>query len=343
MKDLFGPNISGYKDGKPQPKEEETWPATNSGFVHTNRHKGCEQFTMDYFELGTLSIVHQMAQDFVVCDNWFCDFPGHTNPNRAFMHCATDGNVQFDSNASEIDSKTIYQLLCENGRSSKMYARTNKYDAVANADWEWVINVPQSARASTAEFVKDVGMGTLPFYSFVSCFSPRKNLDGSVDQWNTSMHPAAHVEAGENYLAAIYNKLRASQLWNKTLLVVTFDENGGYYDHVRPPKTVSPDPEHKTQDFDYTLLGPRIPALLVSPWLSKGKVDSTQYQNTSILRYVENAAVGSPNSRISLTARDASARSIGCAFELHGVDEARTDCPEQYPYYQGVGGHNLED
>ncbi len=114
------------------------------------------------------------------------------------------------------------------------------------------------------------------------------------------MHPPSDVRYGENYLAAVYNSL-FGQLqdkatgqwhyvcpdWDKTLLIVTFDENGAIYDHAVPPVTQSPDGiDANGYNFDFTSLGPRIPALLISPWLGAG-VDHTQYQNTSILRCIQ--------------------------------------------------------
>jgi phospholipase C len=160
---------------------------------------------------------------------------------------------------------------------------------------------------------------------------------------DTSLHPASMIQPGENLLAAVYNTLRNSPCWNDTLLVINFDENGGIYDHVFPPTTTPPDPEAPpaTQStvgccgnnwtlnstFDFSLLGFRVPALLISPWLSRG-IDNTQYQNTSVLRFIidtMNANYGT--SAAYLTSRDASAPSLDSVFSQFGQSTMRTDCP----------------
>ncbi|WP_293403640.1 alkaline phosphatase family protein [Polaromonas sp.] len=142
------------------------------------------------------------------------------------------------------------------------------------------------------------------------------------------MHPAADVRWGENFVADIYNCLRNSQYWDSTLFIVTFDENGGIYDHVLPPSAVPPgdgvyQPNGSGSQvlFDFSLLGPRIPAILISPWIDPG-IDSTQYQNTSILRFVQDLV--SPTQTISLNQRDLNAPSFASAINRASP---RTDCP----------------
>jgi len=146
------------------------------------------------------------------------------------------------------------------------------------------------------------------------------------------------VRPGENYLAAVYNTLRNSPCWNDTLLIVTFDENGGMYDHVAPPTTVAPNSKtgrdydkylEQYCTFDFSLLGPRIPALLISPWLSSG-VAHQHCQNTSILRYVEDLIGASP-----LNARDDHAPKLDRVFAEFGLQSARPDCPKSIPGYPG--------
>jgi phospholipase C len=152
------------------------------------------------------------------------------------------------------------------------------------------------------------------------------------------MHPNSDIRPGENYLAAVYNALRNSPHWNDTLLIVTFDENGGMYDHVVPPMTAAPQPgtltdpdpyTHQTFSFDFTLLGPRIPALLISPWLSSG-IANGQYQNTSILRFIQ-SMIGAAG----LTNRDASAPALDSAFAEFGLSQRRTNCPAYIAGYSG--------
>ena len=164
------------------------------------------------------------------------------------------------------------------------------------------------------------------------------------------MHPDSLVEAGENFLACIYNALNQSQYWGNTLLIVNFDENGGMYDHKRVPATVAPDFDPNngqqppvwtwkssitglTYSFDFTVLGARIPVLLISPWLQAG-VCNTQYQNTSILRFLQDLL---PNTAEPywLTRRDQNAPSIAPVFDYSqfGASAIRNDCPSNIQGY----------
>lgn len=135
------------------------------------------------------------------------------------------------------------------------------------------------------------------------------------------------------------------------MLIVTFDENGGIYDHVVPPAGIKPDknakpvfappPDGTTYEFDFTLLGLRVPALLISPWLAKNGIDSTQYQNTSILRFIEDLLVGPTGlPRPCLTDRDRQATSIGHVFDQFGLATPRTDCLRTIAGYPGYAWAN---
>src|SRR5262249_48321692 len=97
-------------------------------------------------------------------------------------------------------------------------------------------------------------------------------------------HPPHNIMKGEKLIADIYNALRSNpDLWNSTLFVVYFDEHGGFYDHVVPPAAVAPDDHQCEYTFDQ--LGVRVPALLISPWVSRG-VEHTQFDHTSLLKYL---------------------------------------------------------
>src|SRR5262249_3628605 len=129
-----------------------------------------------------------------------------------------------------------------------------------------------------ANFFSDLINRTLPFYSFIMCWN---DLCANPNPLDTSMHPDSIVESGENLLAVVYNHLRASPYWENTLLIVNFDENGGMYDHKSVPAASPPEigapvsyfhwkHSETKYAFDFSVLGPRIPVLLVSPWLQAG-------------------------------------------------------------------------
>jgi phospholipase C len=331
MFELFGPGTTGWKDGHPLTPPAKTWPSTNCGFVSTIAYNvnpttpGGVQ-AMSYFPYGALQVLHPMASEFVLCDNWFCDTPGHTLLNRFFMHTAqTPGGYLSDDQSKKSDDQTIFDQITSQNFSWKIYSPNQHLDSNF---LDTIRNSPFTGRPMS-EFASDAAAGTLPFYSFLMCWS-----DGA----DTSMHPPSDIRAGENYLAAVYKSLRNGKKWNETLFIVTFDENGGMYDHVAPPLTVAPN-SNLGQDydtnvdlqftFDFTLLGPRVPAIMISPWLRKG-IASTQYQNTSILRFLQ-TLIGAPG----LTARDAQAPVFDGLFATFGLSKPRTDCPTSFPAYAG--------
>lgn len=372
--DLYGPGTTGVINGLPLNNPWPTYPSTNCGFVHVNYQKtgDGEKFPsqdpiMSYFEWETMKVFHALANEFVVCDNWFCDMPGHTAPNRAFMHCATDGDLglQNQDDVKEpnnrlgpmVNRESIFERLEKYGNTWKMYV-PGQYGSGNNVDTDFLNTTVASqeyqpgdhsqtncTNVPLAQFCKDVQSGELATYSFIMCFD---------NQNETSMHPNAAVEPGENLLAGIYNKLRSSKHWNDTLLVINFDENGGIYDHLRPPRTVPPAPDQpasqvivkdkktgklSTYTFDFSLLGFRIPSILISPWLKKG-IASQQLQNTSILRFLQDRFCPpvSPFDPLQppisyLTQRDRFASSIQTVFDDFGLDAPRTDCLEQVEPY----------
>lgn len=352
MQELFGPGTTGCQDGLPINAPAKTYPSTNSGFVSTiaynvnaNTRNGPQ--SMSYYQHGSLRVLHRLASEFVLCDNWFCDIPATTLLNRFFMHTAqTDGILTDGQGGTIIGSKTIFDQITEHGASWKMYAPLAEklgqgiIEIIPNPQIDsrflatQIQDSPFTNRPIT-EFAADLAAGKLPLYSFLMCWLPPKISNKSID---TSMHPNSDIRPGENYLAAVYNALRNSPHWNDTLLIVNFDENGGMYDHVAPPKAVAPNSKvgrewdeylqaHCT--FDFTRLGPRIPALLISPWLRRG-IAKQRYENVSILRFIQ-SLIGAPG----LTARDADAPTLDTIFAEFHQPQPRTDCPASVAGYPG--------
>jgi phospholipase C len=372
MTDLFGPSTApglvAFLNGQNLFKQPITFPPTNCGFISSLYYPPNEQHptpihgpivvqelpfpdgpsAMTYFESGSLPVLHGLAQQFVVCDNWFCDMPGHTKANRLFMHCAQTGNLGIvDDEKGVCDSKTIFQLIGEHGKTWKIYAPC---PLLSDARFLSQIQNDPCGAVPIHQFAEDIKSSeTMPFYSFLMCWS------GDTRETESSMHPAARMQPGENYLAAVYNALLNSPVWNQTLLIVTFDENGGLYDHVMPPTVISPVPgssasetyHNITAQFDFTLLGLRVPALLISPWLAPG-IDKTQYRNTSILHFLEYLMTGSDPPGAWLTYRDFTALNITSAFTQFGLTKARTNCPtaphhRKYPFAGGLSDFVCKD
>lgn len=270
------------------------------------------QEIMAYYNLGSLPVIHAMARSFGVCDHWFASVPGPTWTNRFFVHSGTSlgwvkmPNGMHDPNIHFWDQTTVYDRLSEKGISWKIYYHDFPHSLLLVHQLEHPFSYSrmegffQDAKCPASKF---------PQYSFIepAYFEPEEN-----DQ-----HPPTSVTKGEALLAQVYNALRAnSELWSCTLLVVIYDEHGGFYDHVSPPLAVPPDGH--TEEYTFDRLGVRVPAILVSPWARAGVI-STVLDHTSLLKYVtEKWNLG------SLGERTAAANSFGVEFQKLGSPRGDT-------------------
>lgn len=175
----------------------------------------------------------------------------------------------------------------------------------------------------------NIANGELPLFSWID-----PQYYDSIIKLATDQHPDHDVREGEKLLKMIYEHLRASRFWNDTLLVVYYDEHGGFFDHVPPPNCPNPDGKnstHITPSFAFNRLGVRVPAILISPWIRKGTVgkhpshNESQYCHSSLIHTLrEQFAPESP----SLSKRE----EWSLTFEdLINLDEMRTDCPLTLP------------
>lgn len=265
-----------------------------SGFVerfikrYPNATQAELQQVMAYFDFGddpaddTLPALHTLARHFTVCDHWFSSMPGPTWPNRFFVHSGTClGHVLMPSK--------------EAPQNMRLYYQETVFDRLSDAGVKWAIyheGIPQSivmtnlltryltrrGYATMDQFYEQAAepAANFPEYAFIepAYFGAEEN-----DQ-----HPPADVRKGEELIAKVYNTLRGNaDLWNSTLLVIVYDEHGGFYDHVAPPATVAPD--NHTTEYAFVELGVRVPAILVSPWVKRSVV-KTVFDHTSLLRYL---------------------------------------------------------
>ena len=213
-----------------------------------------------------LPVLTTLARAFVLCDHWFSSVPGPTWPNRFFVHAAT-------SNGHTNSPAILSAIQDELGFST--YGMRTIYDSLSDQDLEWTIyyhDFPQALALTNlhscldrfqgfGSFLSDVAEGTLPAYSFIE---PRyfNGIDGKAND----QHPPHDVRDGERLIATVYEALRNNiSLFEETLLVVLYDEHGGYFDHVPPPPSINPDGRISADDppFCFDRLGIRIPALLL--------------------------------------------------------------------------------
>lgn len=300
----------------------DTTPA-NNGFVYdyTDRLKGRPEDIMKCFAPASLPVLTTLAREFAVCDHWFSSVPGPTWPNRLFMHAATsDGYLGGALKLSDLP--TIFNFLRDGGRSCTIYFHDlpQSLALLRLVMQDGLLGLFKPIDA----FWRDLEAGQLSDYVFIE---PRY-FDQPGAPAN-DQHPSNDVQEGEKLIASIYNALRASPLWPRSALIVTYDENGGTYDHVPPPRSVSPDGKQGQDDdgsermmaFQFDRLGCRVPAVVVSPWIPRATIDTRVHDHTAILALLEKR-YGLPH----LTARDrwAADNDLGTLFSL---DQARTDTP----------------
>jgi phospholipase C len=314
--------------------------ATNSGFVTDFSYSlGWESkegwsilpgttanSIMGVFPPSMLPILSGLASGFAVCDYWFGSVPTETLPNRAFVNAGTSQG-HMDDKTKKYTCPSIYGLLSQNNLTWSIYG----YDAppLTRLDFADTTSADDSHFGQFTDFQTAAANGTLPAYTF---------LEPSWDASGNSQHPNYNVALGEQLIHDVYYALRNGPAWNQTLLIITYDEHGGCYDHVPPPSgAVPPDNSAGEYSFDFTRFGPRVPTVLVSPLIPAGTVfrvpsGTMPLDHTSILRTIETRWNLSP-----LTARDAAASDVGNVLTL---TQPRIDDPLQgvtVPVATGTG------
>jgi phospholipase C len=301
--------------------------ATNEGFVadfsYTLGWEAKEKWSilpgttadsiMGIFTPEMLPVLSGLARGYAVCDHWFGSVPTETLPNRAFV-CAATSQGHMDDKTTTYTCPTLFGLLSKNSISWSIYGYVDP--ALTRQDFPDITNADDSHFGLFTDFQAAAAEGTLSAYTF---------LEPSFDAAGNSQHPNYDVALGEQLIHDVYYALRNGPNWNQTLLIITYDEHGGCYDHVPPPLgAVPPDSSAGEYGFDFTRFGPRVPTVLVSPLISAGTVfrlpaHAMPLDHTSILKTVETRW-----KLPSLTARDAAALDVGAVLTLA---VARTDDP----------------
>ncbi len=275
---------------------------------------------MGYYERGKLPALHALADHFTICDHWFSSVPGPTWANRFFVHTGTSlGIVRMPDHGSDImnydlyDQTTIYDRLNEKGIPWRIYSHDVPQSLALSHQWR---KENKRRYRKMDQFEQDVVGPEQDFPAYVFIEPQYLEPDPNDD------HPPYDIFAAQELIARVYNAIRANEsLWNRTLLVVTYDEHGGFYDHISPPEAVTPD--KFGNEYNFTRLGVRVPALLVSPWVKAGVFQET-LDHTSLLRYLSDQWDLGP-----LTSRVKEANSFSAAIT---EKRPRTDTPPSIPF-----------
>lgn len=240
-----------------------------------------------------LQALNWLAREFGVSDAYFCSVPTQTNPNRAYSLCGTslgrESNLQLDA-VEKFQAKTLFNALSDAGKSCGLYTHDVWQDRLSYTEYTfpWISKVAGLHRASVDGFYQLAQTGQLPAFSYVEPkWGYGIEYDTSVQGWD--MHPPTSVHPGDQFLLKIYKVLRASKKWDRTLLIVTFDEHGGTPDHVPPSwGATNPDGLDGESGFKFNLFGVRVPMILASPYVAKETVfrspTSVPFDHTSIIK-----------------------------------------------------------
>jgi len=273
---------------------------------------------MGYYPQGSLPVLHTLAQYFTICDHWFSSLPGPTWPNRFFVHSGTcKGHVKMPSglyikDEHWYDQNTIYDELDKRDILWKIYHHGMPQTLMFVNLWDKAAHFHRMEQFFTdAKGPED----RFPQYAFI------EPSYGGADE--NDQHPPTDIREGEYLIAQIYNALRSNEkLWTATLFVLLYDEHGGFYDHLYPPKAEPPDQYVREYAFDQ--YGVRVPALLISPLVPQGYTD-TLLDHTSLLKYLIDKWGLRPD---QLVRRVEQASTF--APELQQLNTPRTDTPPPF-------------
>ena len=262
---------------------------------------------MDCYSPEQVTVISQLAKNFAACDRWFCSTPNQTLPNRAFVHAGTSMGRVNNKPEQLYEAETIFEVLEATGHSWKVYNDTFLMSLTRLQFPQLWDPLLQPHFHGMEEFEEDCRDGTLPEYSFV---------EPSFQIGPNDAHPPHDVSLGEQFLLRIWKAVSGGKDWNSTLLLITFDEHGGCYDHVVPPLAEPPDAQSNPGEeaFCFNRFGVRVPTVLVSPYIEAGTVfrstGDVPYDHASILATIRDW-LQIPEEKMLSSARVAKAPTFG--------------------------------
>ncbi|ADO71285.1 alkaline phosphatase family protein [Stigmatella aurantiaca] len=333
LEQLAGPGVS-YPKGGAYP------PIVNTGFVHsyaaamkkTSHAEGdlSPGELMKCYEPSQLPVLTTLAREFAVCDRWFSSLPGPTWPNRFFVNAASSGGLDHSPSHAEIldwEANPLGGFVFQNGslftqESLQWRIYAGGLFCIAHA----MSGVHVKDIRPYGHFANDLQGPYTAQYTFIE--PNYGDLADDSYRGGNSQHPLDDVRHGEALIKATYEAIRNSPLWNNSLLIITWDEHGGFYDSALPPGAPAPGdtqrmPGVNQSGFTFQQYGVRVPAVIVSPRIAQNVIDHRLYDHASVPATVEALFGLSP-----MTQRDASANNV---LPLATLSTPRTDCPTRLP------------
>jgi phospholipase C len=315
---------------------------------------------MACFTPAQVPVINELANEFAVCSQWFSSLPGPTWPNRFFVHLASSGGLDDSPSSKQITNwetdpldgfsapnGSIYDRLSgadlsyriyndciplydTNGGYSLFSDNPNASDGLIGLGYIPQVTSLQGIHLAEVNSLQHFPSDLLSPYPYVYTFiEPHYgNVYSNYYQGGSSQHPMDDVYGGEALMKYVYESIRNSPIWNTSLLIITYDEHGGFYDSV-PPLSATPPGDGSpgygqrgswnTNGFQFDQYGVRVPAVVISPFIAQGTLETCIHDHTSVLATVERLFGLTP-----LTNRDASANSL---VSLFTESTPRTDCP----------------
>jgi phospholipase C len=254
-----------------------------------------DDYAIGYYTQADLAFLGQAAPYWTTCSAYFAAIMSETFPNRIYQHAAQTDRLT--NSAALCTLPTIWDRLAENGLEGRYYFSDVPFLAL----WGFKY-APISRRFTT--FLSDCAAGTLPQVSFVDSRFIDEAAGTSSDD-----HPHGDIRNGEAFLSQVYNAVATSPNWKNTVLVINFDEWGGFFEHV-PPSLASIPPADQAVGNDGRR-GFRVPCVVVSPFARRAYIPATEFDHTSVLKLIEWRWDLEP-----LTVRDAEANNLADVLDF---------------------------
>jgi phospholipase C len=241
---------------------------------------------MNYYDGATLKVYDRLVNDSVVCDRWFCSLPGQTWPNRLYSVTGQSGGTKDNKKIPIYDLPSFVRHLSARNISWRWYAHhapatlrliDSQYRPPLHLKFDHFSYFDRHSELGGNSFLEDAAQGKL---ASVSWIDPDFGdpVTGPTKTENDD-HPPVDVMGGQELVLKLYNAVTSSPQWEKTLLVILYDEHGGLYDHVPPPSAEDDRPSFRRY-------GVRVPAFVVSPWAGANKISHVVFDHTSLIKTI---------------------------------------------------------
>ena len=255
----------------------------NGGFVKnyadTHGNNPANGLVMGYYNGSSLPVYDHLARNFCICDRWFCSVRGATWPNRLYAVTGRADGSRDNKKVPVYDLPSFVRHLDAKKVSWRWYS--HDFATLRLTDGKFRVGRAKNFAFfdrrtifGDTSFLEDASSGNLAPVSWIDPFFGHLNHSKQNDD-----HPPADVMAGQELALKVYNAVVNGPKWNKTLLVIVYDEHGGLFDHVEPPTADDDNPKFRQY-------GVRVPAFVVSPFVERGKLSSAVFDHTSIIKTI---------------------------------------------------------